>query len=163
MDFAGPIRYRKSSKVEGKAYLVLYACSLSRALHLEVLPNLDTVTFLGSLKRLVARRGRPVKIFSDNGGTFIGAARWLEKVRNDEQLQTYLANERIHWHFNLSRAPWWGGQLSVWLAFLNVRFTRPSEPELYPGRNWPRWSLMWRLISTDAHCPSWKTTSSCPH
>lgn len=65
VDFAGPIRYRKSPRVEGKAYLVLYASSLSRALQLEILPNLDTVTFLGSLKRLIARRGRPVKIVSD--------------------------------------------------------------------------------------------------
>ena len=110
VDFAGPIRYRKSPRVEGKAYLVLYACGLSRALHLEILPNLDTSTFLGSLKRLIARRGRPVKMVSDNGRTFVGAARWLKQIRNDEQLQGYLADEQILWQFNLSRAPWWGGQ-----------------------------------------------------
>lgn len=56
VDFAGPIRYRKSARLEGKAHIVLFACSLSRGLHLEVLPNLETATFLGSLKRLVARR-----------------------------------------------------------------------------------------------------------
>ena len=105
VDFAGPIRYRKSTKVDGKAYLVLYACSLSRALHLEVLPNLDTTTFIGSLERLVARRGRPARIFSDNGGAFVGAARWLKKIRADKKLQTYTANEGIHWQFNLRRAP----------------------------------------------------------
>ena len=110
VDFAGPIKYRKSPRVEGKAYLVLYACSLSRALHLEVLPNLETVAFLGSLKRLVARRGRPAKIFSDNGRTFVGAAKWLKQIRSDEGLQAYLADEGINWQFNLSRAPWWGGQ-----------------------------------------------------
>ena len=110
VDFAGPIRHRKSTKVDCKAYLVLYACSLSRALHLDVLPNLATTTFPGSLKRLVARRGRPARIFSDNGGAFVGAARWLKKIRADKKLQTYTANEGIHWQFNLSRAPWWGGQ-----------------------------------------------------
>ncbi|XP_028397808.1 uncharacterized protein LOC114521540 [Dendronephthya gigantea] len=110
VDFAGPIRYRKSPRVEGKAYLVLYACSLSRALHLEILPNLKTVTFLGSLKRLIAWRGRPAKIVSDNGGTFIGAARWLKQIRKDEVLHGYLEDEQIRWQFNLSRAPWWGGQ-----------------------------------------------------
>ena len=75
MDFAGPIKYRKSPRVEGKAYLVLYACSLSGALHLEILPNLETATFLGSLKWLVARHSQPAKIFSDNGKTFVRAAR----------------------------------------------------------------------------------------
>ena len=110
VDFAGPIKYRKSSRAEGKAYLVLYACSLTRALYLEVLPNLETTTFLGSLKRLIARRGRPSKIFSDNGRTFVGAAKWLKEIQRDERLQTYLAEEEIIWRFNLSRAPWWGGQ-----------------------------------------------------
>lgn len=45
---------RLPSRIEGKAYLVQYVCSLSRALHLEVLPNQETTTFLGSFKRMVA-------------------------------------------------------------------------------------------------------------
>ena len=89
---------------------MLYACSLTRALHLEVLQNLETATFLSSLKRFIARRGRPVTIFSDNGGTFVGAANLLKEIQNDEQVQGYLASEKITWRFNLSRAPWWGGQ-----------------------------------------------------
>ena len=28
----------------------------------------------------------------------------------DEKLQNYLAHQYITWQFNLSRAPWWGGQ-----------------------------------------------------
>ena len=28
----------------------------------------------------------------------------------DERLQTYLSINQIKWQFNLSRAPWWGGQ-----------------------------------------------------
>ena len=83
VDFAGPIKYRKSPHVEGKAYLVLFTCSLTRALYLEVLPNQETTTFLGSLKRLIPRRGRPTTIFSDNGRTFIGAAHWLKEIQKD--------------------------------------------------------------------------------
>ncbi|XP_068708134.1 uncharacterized protein [Montipora foliosa] len=110
VDFAGPIKYRKSSRAEGKAYLVLYTCSLTRALYLEMLPNLETTTFMASLKRFIARRGRPSKIFSDNGRTFVGAAKLLKEIQKDEQMQDYLASEKITWRFNLSRAPWWGGQ-----------------------------------------------------
>ena len=110
VDFAGPIKYRKSSRIEGKGYLVLYTCSLTRALYLEVLPNLETTTFLASLKRFIARRGRPFKIFSDNGKMFVGAANVLKGIQKDEQVQGYLASEKIIWRFNLSRAPWWGGQ-----------------------------------------------------
>lgn len=63
VDFAGPIKYRKTSRIEGKGYLVLYTCSLTRALYLDVLPNLETTNFLASLKRFIARRGRSLKIF----------------------------------------------------------------------------------------------------
>ena len=107
---AGPIKYRKSSRIEGKGYVVLYTCSLTRALYLEVLPNLETTTFIASLKRFIARRGRPLKIFSDNGKAFVGAANLLKGIQKDEQVQDYLASEKIIWRFNLSQAPWWEGQ-----------------------------------------------------
>ena len=102
VDFAGPIKYRRSAPEEGKAYLVLFACRLSRALHLEILPNLETATFLGSLKRLIARRGRPSSIYSDNGRTVIGAAKWFKQIRKDERIQSFLADEEVHWRFNLN-------------------------------------------------------------
>ena len=62
---------------------------------LEVLPNLATSEFLRSLKRLIARRGRPEKIYSDNGKTFVGAEKWLKQVMRDEKTQDYLAHENI--------------------------------------------------------------------
>ena len=77
---------------------------------LEVVPNQETTTFLGSFKRMVARRRRPAKVFSDNGKTFVGAARWLKQIQSDEKAQSYLSYEGIAWSFNLSRVPWWGGQ-----------------------------------------------------
>ena len=39
VDFAGPIKYRKSSRVEGKGYLVLYTYSLTRAVYSDVRPT----------------------------------------------------------------------------------------------------------------------------
>ena len=62
------------------------------------------------MKRFITRRGRPRKIYSDNGRTFAAAAKWLKGVVKHEQLQNYLAHQEIRWQFNLSRAPWWGGQ-----------------------------------------------------
>ena len=40
VDFAGPLRYRKTNKTEGKAYIVLYACSLTRGIYIELLERL---------------------------------------------------------------------------------------------------------------------------
>ena len=80
------------------------------------------MTFLGSLKRLIARRGRPSQIYSDNGRTFIGAARWLKQIRADERIQCYLADEEIHWKFNLRPAPWWGGQFERLIGLFKQSF-----------------------------------------
>ena len=64
VDFAGPIKFRKSNKAEAKAYLCIFACSLSRAIHLERLRNLETSTFIMCLKRFIACRGRPRVVYS---------------------------------------------------------------------------------------------------
>ena len=59
VDYAGPIRYKKRAKVEGKAYIAVYTCSLCRALYLDLMTSLETQEFLLSLKRFIARKGRP--------------------------------------------------------------------------------------------------------
>ena len=42
VDFAGPIMYAPQSKKESKAYLVMYSCSLTRAVHLDLVKSLTT-------------------------------------------------------------------------------------------------------------------------
>ncbi|PFX16727.1 hypothetical protein AWC38_SpisGene18979 [Stylophora pistillata] len=110
-DCAGPLKYRKNAKTKGKAYVLMYACSLTRALFLDLLPNMETKEFLASFKHFVARRGRPQKVYSDNGRTFVGAAQRINQVKKDERFQKFLAYKGNKWQFNLSSAPWWGGQL----------------------------------------------------
>ena len=118
VDYAGPIRYRVSKQREGKAYVLLYACSLTRGIYLDLLPNLETEECLKSLKQFIARRGRPERIYSDNGRTFVGAANWIRAVMKDERLQTCLSINQIKWQFNLSHAPWWGRQFERLIAFV---------------------------------------------
>ena len=98
-------------KTEGKAYILLYACSLTRATYIDLVPNLKTTEFIRSLKSFIARHGRPQRIYSDNGKTFVGASKWIEQVMKDEEIHGLLAQQGIEWKFNLSRAPWWGANL----------------------------------------------------
>lgn len=106
---------------------MIYSCSLTRAVFLELLPSLETGEFINSLKRLIARRGRPTKIYSDNGRTFIATANWLKKVRKDERLNTFLGAHEITWQFNLSRAPWWGGQFERFIGVMKGAFYKTVE------------------------------------
>ena len=124
VDYAGPVKYRVSRNREGKAYIVLYACSLSRALYLELTKTMETEEFISTLKRFIARKGRPEKIYSDNGRTFVGAAKWLRNVMQDERLHDFLAKLNIKWQFNLTKAPWWGGQFERMIVLVNQAFNK---------------------------------------
>ena len=42
VDYAGPIRYRVSKQREGKAYVLLYACSLTRGIYLDLNESIQT-------------------------------------------------------------------------------------------------------------------------
>ena len=83
VDFAGPIAYKASKKKQGKAHLLLFACSLTRAVHLELLTDQTTESFIKCLKRFIARRERPRKIYSDNGRSFVAANKWLRSIMRD--------------------------------------------------------------------------------
>ncbi|KAL9982112.1 hypothetical protein ACROYT_G010913 [Oculina patagonica] len=132
VDFAGPIKYCVTQKTEGKAYLVLYACSLTRGVYLDLLPSLETNKFFISLKGFITRRGRPRVIYSDNGKTFTAAADWLSKVRKDEKFHDGLVQLDIAWRFNLSCPPWWGGQFERLIGvFIHVYApTNDTDEEL---------------------------------
>lgn len=84
--------------------------------------RLKTNLFLRSLKRLIARRGRPSLTYSDNTKTFQAAATWLNKAMNDEKFHRELSKHEIKWRFNLSRAPWWGGQFERLIGIFKSAF-----------------------------------------
>ena len=104
LDYAGPFVTRNGQK----AYILLFTCSVSRAIHLELLPNQATDGFITGLKRLIARRGLPNIIYSDNA--FEASSRWLKRVLHSAEVGDFLSTKNVQWRFNLSRAPWWGGQ-----------------------------------------------------
>ena len=122
VDYAGPVVFKASKKLEGKAYILLFACSLTRAVHLELLTDQTTEGFTKCLKRFIARRGKPTKVYSDNGKSFVAASKRLKRVMKDEKTQDYLAHHNILWQFNLSRAPWWGGQFERLVGVVKQAF-----------------------------------------
>lgn len=108
VDFAGPL-YVKDTQDSSKVWICLFTCCVVRAIHLELVPDMTTPSFLRCFKRFVARRGLPSKIVSDNGKTFVAADKEIRAIINHPDVQEYLTGLRVKWVFNLPRAPWWGG------------------------------------------------------
>ena len=102
VDFAGPLLYRSEQNTIEKAYIILYTCVSTRAVHLKVVKGMGVADFQRSFKEFTARRGLPDKIISDNAKTFMAAKDWLMKLRMDEDLNNYLAMHQIRWQVNLS-------------------------------------------------------------
>ena len=92
-NYAGPIIYKRKQKTEGKAYILLFACRLSRTVHSELLTDQTTEGFIQCLKRFVGRRGRSEEIFSYNAKTFKADAKWLKNVMTSERFHEYLTSQ----------------------------------------------------------------------
>ena len=113
---------------------MLYTCSLTRAMFLDLLPSLETTEFLASFRRFIARRERPQKVYSSNGKTFVDAVKWIKQVMRDEKFQNFLAHQGIQWQFNLSRAPGWGGQFERMVGLLKGALHKPIKNGML---SWP--------------------------
>ena len=96
-------------KCRHKVWLCLFTCCTTRAVHLELVPNLNALTFIRCFKRFTARRGIPTRVISDNGKTFKSAAKLIRQVFEDSTVEAHLSNHQVQWTFNLECAPWWGG------------------------------------------------------
>ena len=106
VDFAGPFYVKTSgSTAASKVWLCLYTCCIVRAVHLDIVPDLTTESFLRSFKRFSARRGLPRKMISDNGKTFKAASKSLEKLMSHDEVQQHLSGVGIEWLFNVEKAP----------------------------------------------------------
>lgn len=114
LDYAGAftLRVSKTRRCKtSKAYIALFVCMSTKAIHLEVVSDLTTECFLAALRRFFARRGKSAKLFSDNGTTFLGADREIKTFLQSygDTVSDKLASEGISWSFIPARAPHFGG------------------------------------------------------
>lgn len=127
VDYAGPLKI-KDKKGRGakqsKCWLCLFICFCTRAVHLEIVSELTTDAFILTLRRFISRRGKPAKIYSDNGLNFVGTHNELQILgkfisENQKSLQDSFANENIDWQFIPAHSPHFGG---LWEA--GVKLTK---------------------------------------
>ena len=117
IDYAGPFllkekKYRNTKFI--KAYICLFICLTTKAIHLELVGDLTTETFIATLRRFISRRGKPHSIHSDNASNFVGAQRNLQELsqflnKSRDVIINTLANDNINWHFIPPRSPHFGG------------------------------------------------------
>ena len=94
VDFVGPLFVRGKSTTESdnnKCYVCLFTSAATRAVHLELTPNLTVKSFLLAFRRFTSRRGLPATLMSDNGKTFRGSSKEIVKIARSKEVLHYLA------------------------------------------------------------------------
>ncbi|XP_070070047.1 uncharacterized protein [Drosophila takahashii] len=83
VDFCGPFMtsYKIRSKSPYKTYASIFVCFTSKAIHIELVTDLTTNSFLSCIRRFIARRGLPRRIVCDNATNFVGAASKLMEFK----------------------------------------------------------------------------------
>lgn len=123
VDYAGPFMLKCSNRRNAaaqKAYICVFICFATKAVHLELVCDLSTDAFLAALKRFISRRGLCKNIYSDNATCFIGANNILKDLNllmssesHKNRIHQLMTNHEMTWHFIPPRAPHFGG---LWQA-----------------------------------------------
>ena len=111
VDLFGPM-FIKQGRKRLKRWGVLFTCLTVRGIHLEVVENSDTDSFINAFRRFTNRRGCPENVYSDCGTNFQGAVNELNEFRSslDKPKITRAAAEmNITWDFNPPASPHMGG------------------------------------------------------
>lgn len=118
VDYCGPfwIHFKVRGKRPIKAYLAIFCCFATKAVHLELVSDLSTDAFLGALKRFIGRRGHCQNIYCDNATNFVGASNQLKELSTiihsasaREKILNMSSGKGIQFHFIPPRAPHFGG------------------------------------------------------
>ncbi|UYV80526.1 hypothetical protein LAZ67_19000472 [Cordylochernes scorpioides] len=132
VDYAGSVTIRLTRgrvRRTEKGYICLFVCLVTRAIHMELVTDASTPTFLAVFKRFVARRGHCHQLYSDRGTNFVGAARQLRSsfYMAKEQLTdlaAVLENQGTEWKFNPPGAPYFGGLWEAGVKALKYHMRR---------------------------------------
>ena len=112
LDYFGPLYVTEDGKTQ-KVWVCIFTCLAVRAIHLEVVTDMSAFQFLLCVRRFIAQRGKPSRVFSDNAAQFkLVNASLHEAWRNvvsDESVISFLGSKVIDWKYIPELSPWMGG------------------------------------------------------
>lgn len=118
IDYAGPFlikTWRGKNARSYKAYITLFVCEATSAVHLELVIDYTTERFIAAYKRFTSKRGICATLRSDCGTNLKGADSELRKLFSSASkefgsLASLLTKDGTQWMFNPPGAPHFGGK-----------------------------------------------------
>lgn len=130
MDCFGPFIVKKARK-EYKRYGLIFTCLYSRAVHIEMLEDLSTDSFINALRCFISLRGAIQQLQCDQGSNFVGASNEFKealKQCDTKLLEVFLSEKQCEFVFNAPSASHAGGvwerQIRTVRSVLNATFAQ---------------------------------------
>lgn len=118
-------------------------CMCTRAVHLDLVTSLSSAAFISCFERFVATRGTCTHLYSDNGTSFVGAAKMMQEAFKNwtcpENVEI-LNRKGVTWTFMNPASPHQGGFYEAAVkSFKNhalwVHSATPTTTEFLSNRN----------------------------
>ena len=113
-------RRTRGGQANSKRWAIIFTCLTTRAIHIEVVEEMSSSSFINSLRRFVAIRGSVKSFRSDRGTNFVGATDSLkiDAINVEEgKVKAFLYNSGTVWIFNPPHSSHMGG---VWERMIGV-------------------------------------------
>lgn len=133
VDFTGEVHVKSSNLRNAKttkAYICIFVCMATKAIHVEVVSNITAEAFIAALRRFIARRGEVKTMNSDNGTNFVAANRLLHELTQketeefNEEVVNELTSQGITWKFSPPRAPHFNDLVEAGVKTIKVHFKK---------------------------------------
>ena len=118
IDFTGEIKLReqKGDKFK-KMYILIFTCLQIRAVHIELVPDMDTKSLVLAIIRFTNLYGIPSHIYSDNAKSFIAGVDIMKEVFKASDFQEKFSKHNIK-HIRIPAYSAWVG--STWERMIGV-------------------------------------------
>ena len=141
LDYTGPYFLKEGyigRPIKIKAYLAVFVCFYTKAVHLEVVKDATTESLIACLSRFCSRRGLPLTLHSDNGSNLIGAKNELaelyailEEKETQNSIQAYLLHQKVNWDTIPVKAPHFGGLWEAAVKAAKFHLKRVLGQQMY--------------------------------
>ncbi|CAI2348007.1 unnamed protein product [Caenorhabditis sp. 36 PRJEB53466] len=123
VDFAGPLKVKMDGAVRN-IYFVLFTCLYTRFIHTAAIKDMETVTFLHTLRRMCAMFGIPKIIVADNATQFEMLNNVLTELQQQQRNRIVNSTTLPEFKFIKAHSPWAGGVYERMIGLIKRSLTR---------------------------------------
>ena len=142
MDMFGPLQIRLNRRTLQEAQVVIFTCTTTRAIHLELVTDKTSEAFLMAFRRFACLHGHPNVCWSDCGSNFVGAQEYLRQVMHGwdiPKIQSAISEEfacDFEWQWNTPHASHQNGVVESLIKSVRQALNSVCKNQAFTEEQW---------------------------